>query len=401
MEGVECLQKRSVQNQSDIKANNCKLVLNLIRDNQDSSISRADIAKTIKMSATSITRITELLMAAGLVRQAESVVNGNVGRNGIRLQVVADAVLTLGISIDSDYIDICILNFLDSFTGYKKIKLSDASYQAEEVLDIAYQGFLQICTEMSCSPDAIQAVGISCIGNIDFNTGKVHFAPQFQWKDVELGKMAMEKFKRPVYVDNDMKSSLVGLSHRRKDIRHEDVTYLSIGTGVGAAVMYGGNIVRGSNNAAGEVGHIILESSGRLCDCGRTGCVQTYLTKKSFVEQCQEQGRHIQDIAQIYQLYREKEPWTLQFIERQGEHLAMLIRNLVYMYNTKYILVGGAILSDFPELFDVMEGKVSGLLHENLRKELQIERLTERDNSRAGAAFIAQEAYLEQMLCAE
>lgn len=392
------MKRRSVQNQSDMKANNCKLVLNIIRDHQDSLISRADIAKITKMSATSITRITDLLMDFGLVEQSETVINGSVGRNGIHLQAVADALMTLGISIDSDYIHICILNFIDNFVGCKKIKLEQTNYTAKEVLDIAYEGYESLCQEISCPPDMIKATGISCIGNIDYHTGKVFFAPQFQWIDIELGKMAKQKFNMPIFVDNDMKSSLVGLSHRHKDIRYEDVTYLSIGTGVGAAVMYGGNLVRGSNNAAGEVGHIILESSGRPCDCGRTGCVQTYLTKNSFVEQCQEVGRDIQEVSQVYEAYCNSEPWALEFVNSQAEHLAMLIRNLVYMYNTRYILVGGAILSDFPELFTLTVSKVAALLHKNLLTDLHIERVEERDNSRAGAAFVAQEAYLEYIL---
>ena len=59
-------------------------------------------------------------MASGFVRQSESVANGNVGRNGIKLEVETDAVLTLGISIDSDYIGICILNFVDDSTAHKR-----------------------------------------------------------------------------------------------------------------------------------------------------------------------------------------------------------------------------------------------------------------------------------------
>ena len=127
MEEVKAVLKRHVQNQSGMRSNNEKLVLNIIRDNQDSSISRADIAKITKMSATSITRITESLIEAGLVRQTDSVVNGSVGRNGIGLQAIPEAVLTLGISIDSDYIDLCILNFIDVFTGKKRIKLRKES----------------------------------------------------------------------------------------------------------------------------------------------------------------------------------------------------------------------------------------------------------------------------------
>lgn len=62
MERVKNLQKRRAQNQSNMKTNNCKLVLNMIRDNLKADISRADIAKSTGMSATSITRITDFLM---------------------------------------------------------------------------------------------------------------------------------------------------------------------------------------------------------------------------------------------------------------------------------------------------------------------------------------------------
>ena len=210
------MQRRSVQKQSDMKANNSKLVLNIIRDNKDSLISRADIAKITKMSATSITRITDLLMSFDLVEQSDTVANGSVGRNGIRLQVVAEALMTLGISIDSDYIDLCILDFVDCFTGNKRIKLERAGYSAEQVLDIAYQGFAELCRESGCLPEMIKAVGISCIGNIEYNSGKVFFAPQFQWAEVELGQMVEARFRLPVFVDNDMKSSLVGLAHRHQ-----------------------------------------------------------------------------------------------------------------------------------------------------------------------------------------
>ena len=57
-----------------------------------------------------------------------------------------------------------------------------------------------------------------------------------------------------------------------------------------------------------------------------------------------------------------------------------------------------SILSDFPELYEVTEKKIAGLLHENLWRGLKLERVAERDNSRAGAAFAAQENYMEQML---
>ncbi|MDO4276054.1 MAG: ROK family protein [Eubacteriales bacterium] len=389
---------RTVQKQNNMKENNCKLVLNLIRENQEANISRAGIAKITKMSATSITRITDHLMELGLVKQAEAVSTGTVGRNAFQLQVLPDALLTAGISIDSDYVDACILDFEDRIAATDRAELENRIYEPQEVLKIARELFESVCRSAGYDTKQIKAVGISCIGNVDYQTGKVFFAPQFQWTDVELGKMAQVLFEQPVFVDNDMKSSLVGLAHRHKDIGHEDVTYLSIGMGVGSAVMYGGTLVRGTNNASGEVGHVIMEPGGRPCDCGQRGCVQTYLTKNSLIDQCREEGRAIDHVSQIYQAFRDGEEWALTFVERQADHLALLIRNLVYMYNTEYILVGGAIIFDFPELFQITEGKVGELLHANLYSGLRLKRVDEKDNSVAGAAFSAQEIYMEKVL---
>ena len=392
---------RTVQKQINIKDNNCKLVLNLIRDNQENNISRATIAKMTKMSATSITRITDHLMNLGLVRQAEAVATGTVGRNGFQLQVVPDALLTAGISIDSDYVDVCLLNFDDEIISTERKELDSRPYAPQEILQIAKKLFLDACENVGVKNELVKSIGISCIGNVDYRTGRVFFAPQFQWLNVELGKMANDVFRQPVYVDNDMKASLVGLSHRHKDIAHEDVTYLSVGMGVGSAVMYGGVLVRGSNNASGEVGHIIIHPGGRHCDCGQRGCIQTYLTKVSWIEQCQEEGNFVENITQIYEAFWREEEWALQFVARQADHLALLIRNLVYMYNTEYILVGGAIIYDFPELFKLVEGKVEELLHANLYSDLHLMRVPEKDNSVVGAAFMAQEIYMEKVLFEE
>lgn len=392
------MRKRNAQTQGNIKSNNCKLVLSIIRENQDGYISRADIAKMTEMSATSITRITDALSSFGLVKQAEVITNGNVGRNGMSLEPVASAVVTLGISIDSDYIGLCVLNFKNEFIVMSKVGLEQRPYAPEEIVETAYAASLRLIENINLSFENIHVIGVACIGNIDYQTGAVFFAPQFQWRNVELGKLLQEKFRKPVFVENDTKASLIGLASRRKNLQYEDVTYVTFGMGVGSAVMYGGTIIRGSNNAAGEVGHIILEPDGRPCDCGNRGCVQTYLTTKSMIEQCEEIGHPVQTITEFFMAYRAGEEWAVTLVKKISTKMAYLIRNLVYMYNTRYILVGGNTITSFPEVFDLMISKARELMHENLWKDLHLEIITTEDNSRDGAAFVAQERYVEELL---
>ena len=137
---------------------------------------------------------------------------------------------------------------------------------------------------------------------------------------------------------------------------------------------------------------------GRKCDCGQRGCVQTTLTRNSLIEECREEGHNITRVEQIYELYRSKTDWTVKLIDKTAGDLAVLIRNLVYMYNTNYILIGGAMIMDFPELFELAKEKLTGLIHTNLLSDLNIIRVKTRNNSMAGAAFIAQANSMHERL---
>ena len=90
------------QNQQNIKFNNTKLVLKIIKDNYNADISRADIAKITHMSATSISRIVDILISESLVKEGAYVNSDRVGRKGTGLKANDDGLITAGVSIDSD-----------------------------------------------------------------------------------------------------------------------------------------------------------------------------------------------------------------------------------------------------------------------------------------------------------
>jgi predicted NBD/HSP70 family sugar kinase len=199
-------------------------------------------------------------------------------------------------------------------------------------------------------------------------------------------------------MENDMKAAITSVVHQDKKLLSQDVTYLSIGMGVGSAVMFHGEIIRGSDNAFGEVGHVIIHPDGRKCDCGQRGCVQTTLTHNSLIEECQEMGVDISHVEQIFKAYRCQEKWALEFVHKTAADLSILLRNLVYMYNTNYILVGGAMILDYPELLELAQKKLENLIHSNLYSNLKIVPVKTRNNSMAGAAFIAQENCMKNIV---
>ena len=393
------MKKSVVQNQCTVKYHNSNMVWNIIRDNQKKKpISRADIAKETQMSPTSITRITSLLMELGLVDQAETFSTG-VGRKGINLCIVKDFFYTLGVSIDSDYIHICILDCEGDVLKYNYKKLDNRVYEVEEIINQAKTLYNELCEEDESLNNKVKVVGISCTGNINHTTGDVYFAAQMKWNQkVNIKVLAEDMFQLPVFVDNDLKMALVGATFQSDSMKRSDVTYVTIGTGVGVSVMYSGKIIRGISNAAGEVGHTIFEPHGRTCVCGRKGCLATYLTDRGLVDICQTSGHNVNSIEEIMESYLKNEAWAITKIEEFANNISILLCNMIYTYNTKYILISGSIIVDYPVIYDLAYKKLKGLIHDNLYLDVIVKPIFKKDSAVLGAARVAQNEYISQLI---
>lgn len=388
-----------VQNQSTVKYHNSYMVWNVIRDNHAKKpISRADIAKETSMSPTSITRIASMLMDIGLVELAETFSNG-VGRKGTRLRIVKDALYSLGISIDSDYIRLCALDCTGAILANDSYKLEDRIYEPKEILIIAKELYDKVCDENKRFKSLIKVMGISCIGNVNYITGEVYFAPQMKWyKKINIKNMAEKIFHLPVFVENDLKAALIGATYYSDTMKNSDVAYITIGTGVGISVMYGGKLIRGINNAAGEIGHTIFEPDGRKCVCGREGCLATYLTEEGLVDISNKAGHDVRNMEEIMEMYRKSEDWALKLIDEFTSNIAIMICNMIYTYNSRYLLVSGSIIVDYPIVFDIAVEKLHGLIHDNLYSDVILQASDQKKEAALGAAYIALNNYIKDLI---
>ena len=387
---------RKPRDQKSIKIHNYNLVMEILKEGRSTAVSRADIAKMTGMSPTTVTRIVSVLIGLGLVKDTAPYSEG-VGRKGILLDIVEDAFYSLGISIDSDFVNLCITRFNDSILDEVCIPLENRMYTPEEILQMVIEQAGGMAARQNCR-DRLTQVGVSCAGNVNYLTGEVVFAPQLGWEHVDLAGMVGERLKLPVYADNDTKMSLIGAGRRNNILREEDVVYLTVGTGVGSAVMFGGKLIRGVNNAAGEIGHSTFDPGGRLCDCGRFGCLQTYLTENEILKQARELLPELAGFGHLMELYGQGDEKAGQVIDRLCDYIAITLNNLAYTYNPKYLLVAGKLIFNFPQLFDWSADRVKPLMHESLYENLVIRRVTDRDNAAYGASLVAQTHHVEHLL---
>ncbi|WP_427385292.1 ROK family glucokinase [Janibacter sp. G56] len=135
-------------------------------------------------------------------------------------------------------------------------------------------------------PDVV-AVGVGAAGFVDAERGTVVFAPHLSWRDEPLQHALEERLEVPVLVDNDANAALWAESRFGAARGADHVVMITLGTGIGGAMLIGGSLVRGRYGLAGEFGHMQVVPGGLRCECGNRGCWEQYSSGNALVREAQ------------------------------------------------------------------------------------------------------------------
>lgn len=129
----------------------------------------------------------------------------------------------------------------------------------------------------------VHGIGVGA-PNANYYTGNIEHAPNLIWKGVlPLAAMMTEKFGVPTTITNDANAAAIGEMTYGAARGMKDFIMVTLGTGVGGGVVCNGQMVYGFDGMAGELGHLIARRNGRLCGCGRNGCLETYCSATGVV----------------------------------------------------------------------------------------------------------------------
>ena len=125
--------------------------------------------------------------------------------------------------------------------------------------------------------DKIQGIGIGA-PNANYYTGEIQSPPNLPWGTVPMAEMVSKAFPGvPVAITNDANAAALGEMTYGATRGMKDFIMITLGTGVGSGIVVNGQLVYGHDGFAGELGHVIMKrNNGRVCGCGRTGCLECY-----------------------------------------------------------------------------------------------------------------------------
>ncbi len=190
-------------------------------------------------------------------------------------QIIMDKPYAIGIDVGGTNTVAGIVDKRGQIILSGSIKTAKHS-QVEDYLD-ELTGLVNGLIEKTTTKDQIKGIGAGT-PNGNYFTGSIEFAPNLPWKGViPFAQMLEDRIGIPVALTNDANAAAIGEMTYGAARGMKDFIVITLGTGVGSGIVVNGQLVYGHDGFAGELGHVIVRRhNGRLCGCGRSGCLEAY-----------------------------------------------------------------------------------------------------------------------------
>ena len=231
--------------------------------------SRADLARSSGLTRVTVSDLVAELIEDDLVAELGAPAESRVGKPPILVGLRGDAhqIVVLDLSVD-DQVTGAVLTLAGEVCGRDEQALAGA--KGEAALALVHTLTRRLLDRATAR---VLGIGVGSPGIVD-GTGTVVDAPNLGWHHVPLAAGLHQAFGLPVYVANDANTAVLG-EHTYGQAGEGGLMLLRVGTGVGAGLVLEGALLHGHRNAAGEIGHVVVDPDGEPCACGRTGCLET------------------------------------------------------------------------------------------------------------------------------
>lgn len=339
-------------NHSKIKETNRKKIIKLLLEKNE--VTKLEISRSLDISITTVsTNITEL-KNEGIVSDVRSL-ESTGGRKAMALKINENCRFALGIALTPRHVKLSLINLKKEII--EDIRVRHNKKDIESITIIAKDNINKILSSNDITIDKLLGIGISIPGTVDSEEGIIKNCYLLGAENYNL-KKSFEEFNTNIYIDNEANLSAYYEFLNKKDIL-SNLLYVSITDGLGLGIITDGKIYRGSNNAAGEMGHIKIAIDGKSCKCGSKGCLESYTSKNVLLEDFNEvSNEKLDDIEEFISLFEKGDKTIKEVLERYFNILGVGIANLTMLLDPSSVVLGGDINILLKENIDVLRNIV-------------------------------------------
>jgi len=342
-----------------VRRMNRDVILKLIRE--QGPISRTTLARRARLTPATAFSIVEQLVQQGLVQET-GIGPSQGGRRPMLFEFNPSSYGVIGVDIRSAQV-LGLVTDLDA----QPVVTVTKDYDLESDVDVVALTVQTIRELIDASPfprDRLMGLGLAVPGLLDVENGVVVESRNWHWSNLPLRDLLAREFDLPVYLEADDKALAVGEVFFGAGQGIPNVICLKIGRGLGAGLVIDGALVRGADNSAGEVAHILVDPDGPRCFCGNYGCL-TALVSAPAVTGRAAKGLKLGavsslpkavdgeleriTVALIAEAARDGDPFACQIMEETGRYLGIAVAMLVNLLNPDRVIIGGGVIqAGFP-----------------------------------------------------
>lgn len=217
--------------------------------------------------------------------------------------------------------------------------------------------------EQSGGVDEISAVSLVVPGTVNVEEGAVVKAPNLPCLDgFRLAAALNNRLHLPAILENDANAAAVGEMWQGAAAGCKTIICVTLGTGVGGGIILNGELWRGVDGAAAEIGHMCVDPFGGVaCTCGSRGCLEVFASATAIVRMTREasprypdsllQGKEVLTAETIFEAGQQGDELALEIFRRMGVYLGIGLANLINILNPEMIVIGGGVVNGW-DLFE-------------------------------------------------
>ncbi|HEX4208553.1 MAG TPA: ROK family protein, partial [Ktedonobacteraceae bacterium] len=213
------------------------------------------------------------------------------------------------------------------------------------------------------STDSPVAIGVGAAGQIDRRAGVIVDAPNLGVRNMSLGSLLGKQLGKPAAIANDVEVAALGEYIHGAGKGYNNFVCIFVGTGIGSGIIQNGKLYTGFSGTAGEIGHMTVEASGRICGCGGRGCLEAYASRTAITKAIMAEIHHgrsslLADDAQkqlkegetiirsgiLANAIEQKDELTLEVVTEAASYLGYGMGSVMNFYNPECLILGGGVI---------------------------------------------------------
>ncbi|GAA4399520.1 ROK family transcriptional regulator [Fodinibacter luteus] len=312
-------------------------VLDAVREH--GALTQVEIAGVTGLSAATVSNLVKELDAAGAVQLTPSIRNG---RRAVQVSVAASHGLLAAVVFGDRDVRVALGTGGPEVLSQKRMPLP-ADHAADEGVTRGARLVHELVATSGHDMGEIRAVGIGLPAPIDTVSGQVGSEGILPgWRGVPVASDMAEALGTPVLLDNTANLAALGESKFGALQGVSTGIFIKASYGVGAGLIIGGELFRGSAGTAGEIGHVTIDEDGPICRCGNRGCLDTFVGAQAVLGALRDSHGAL-TLRDVIARARDGDPGCRRVLEDAGRHIGVAVAGVVNLLNPEVVALGGQV----------------------------------------------------------